>query len=145
MSVPKIDVVENPDPALREPIEKGLAAFNDQALGPGNREHLAIVLRDPETEDVIGGIWAIFFHKWLFVEYLFVPEALRGTGMGSSLMAKAEETARARGCKGVHLDTFEFQAPRFYEKLGYVRYGKLDNLVGREQYFYVKKFGATQA
>ena len=145
MDVPKIELVEKPDPALREPIEDGLMAFNDQVLGPSNREPLAIVLRDPEDEDIIGGIWAIFFRNWLFIEYLFVPEALRGSGAGSSLMAKAEEAARARGCIGVFLDTFDFQAPRFYEKLGYKQYGKLDTLVGREQYFYAKKFSSTDA
>lgn len=145
MTLPKISLIENPETTLRAPIEKGLMAFNAQTLGPANRENLAIVLHDPDTEDVIGGIWAIFFHNWLFIEYLFVPETLRGSGAGSSLMAKAEDAAKARGCKGVHLDTFDFQAPRFYEKLGYKRYGKLDTLIGREQFFYAKEFSESGA
>jgi GNAT superfamily N-acetyltransferase len=145
MTVTKIDLIKSPNPTLREPIINGLMAFNAQVLGPANRESIAILLRDPTDDEVVGGIWAIFSHEWLFIEFIFVPETLRGTGAGSSLMAKAEDAAKKRGCKGAHLETFDFQAPRFYEKLGYTRYGKLDSLVGCEQFFYVKKFSESEA
>ncbi len=141
MTLPRIDVVEHPDTTLREPILNGLIEFNARVLGPNTPEPLAIVLRDTDGETVIGGMWAIFIYDWLFVELLFVPENLRGSGVGRSLMAKAEEAASKRGCKGVRLDTYDFQAPGFYEKLGYKPYGKLDHLPkGHEQTFYFKKF-----
>jgi len=140
----KIELVQDPDSTLREPILNSLMAFNARTLGPANRESLAILLRDPDGDEIVGGIWAVISHGWLFIELLFVPETLRGTGSGSTLMAKAEDAARARGCKGVHLDTFDFQAPRFYEKLGYKQYGKLDTLTGHEQFFYFKKFSKSE-
>lgn len=140
MTRPKIDVVEHPDKSLREPILNGLIEFNAHVLGATTPEPLAIVLRDPSTDAVIGGMWAIFIYEWLFVELLFVPEEFRGDGIGCALMEKAENAAVQRGCKGVRLDTYDFQAPGFYEKLGYKPYGKLDHLPkGHAQTLYFKK------
>ena len=68
---------------------------------------------------MIGGLWGRTVYDWLFVEHLFVPEHLRGRGLGTALMRKAEEVAIARDCIGVCLDTFDFNAPGFYRKLGY--------------------------
>ena len=35
------------------------------------------------------------------------------------LLKRAEQAASDRGCKYVFLDTFSFQAPEFYKKMGY--------------------------
>jgi GNAT superfamily N-acetyltransferase len=42
-----------------------------------------------------------------------------GKVVGKALMAQAENIARANGCIGLWLDTYEFQARGFYEKLGF--------------------------
>lgn len=62
---------------------------------------------------------------WLDVDSVIVPEALRKSGKGTLLMKEAEAIARKRGCVGIRLETFTFQAPAFYEKLGYQLLGKL--------------------
>lgn len=78
-------------------------------------------------------------YDWLIVELVFVPEQMRGQGVGSSLLARAEEAAHARGCVGVWLDTFSFQARGFYERLGYAVFGTVENHpVGGERYFLKK-------
>ena len=61
----------------------------------------------------------------MFVELLFVPETLRGQGFGEKLMRQAEDLAREAGCTGIWLDTFSFQAPDFYKRLGYTEFGTL--------------------
>ena len=61
------------------------------------------------------------------VELLFVPESLRGQGIGAQLMERAETEGRRRGCGNAWLDTFEFQARGFYERLGYRCFGELAN------------------
>jgi GNAT superfamily N-acetyltransferase len=66
------------------------------------------------------------YYRWLFVELLFVPASMRGQGLGTELMRQAESVARARGCHGIWLDTFSFQAPDFYERLGFDRFGTID-------------------
>ena len=54
-----------------------------------------------------------------------MPETLRGRGIGTDLLRRAEAEALVRGCHGAWLDTFEFQARGFYERLGYRCFGEL--------------------
>jgi GNAT superfamily N-acetyltransferase len=101
---------------------------------------LAILLRDPADKQVIGGLTGRSLYDWLFIEWLVVPESLRGQGLGRDLMGRAEAVARARGCVGVWLDTFEFQARPFYEKLGYSVFGQIDDFPrGSCRYFLQKR------
>jgi len=67
------------------------------------------------------------FLGWLFIELLWVSDERRQRGLGRSLMQKAELEARKRGIGSVYLDTFSFQAPGFYKKLGYREFGKLND------------------
>jgi GNAT superfamily N-acetyltransferase len=67
------------------------------------------------TEDV----W-----QWLTVDVMWVDPALRGTRLGRAVLDAVEEQARARGCRWAKLNTWEFQAPGFYERCGYEVYGR---------------------
>lgn len=62
---------------------------------------------------------------WLRVEVLWVDEAARGRGIGSRLLAEAERLAREMGARNAALETFEWQAPRFYQKHGYEEVARL--------------------
>jgi GNAT superfamily N-acetyltransferase len=53
------------------------------------------------------------------VETFFLPEDLRRGGLGSRILAMAEEEARRRGCSRAVLSTIHFQAPGFYAKQGW--------------------------
>jgi len=75
---------------------------------------------------------------WLFVEALWVGEALRGRGIGRALMAGAEDFARAKDCHSAWLDTF--QAVGFYTRLGYERFGVLEDYPpGQSRHFLRKR------
>ena len=63
----------------------------------------------------------------------------RSRGHGSLLMQAVEREARRRGADLVYLNTFSFQAPRFYEKLGYRRYGVLSGHPRRASRLYYRK------
>ncbi len=103
-------------------------------------EQIAIMLKN-EAGNAVGGLWAKLYYDWLFVELLFVPENLRGEDFGTRLLTQAEQIARQKTCIGIWLDTFSFQAPGFYEKNGYERFGALkDYPKGRERIFFRKVF-----
>jgi GNAT superfamily N-acetyltransferase len=87
----------------------------------------------------VGGLWGRTGYDWLFVELLFVPESMRGRGVGTDLMRRAEREAAARGCHGAWLDTFEFQARGFYERLGYECFGELQRYPVGSARFFLKK------
>ncbi len=120
----KIELAEAPDEADRAAILAPLVAHNESQAGDGHYRLLALKLVDV-TGSTIGGLWGKSMYDWLFVELLAVPETLRGTGTGTALMQQAESVAVSRGCVGVWLDTFSFQAKPFYEKLGYAEFGVL--------------------
>jgi len=64
---------------------------------------------------------------------------MRGAGLGRRLIKQAEEEAVRRGCRGVWLDTFSWQARGFYEKLGYSVFGTIDDYPPGHQRFFLKK------
>jgi len=75
----------------------------------------------------------------LCVDLLFVPDTLRGRGLGSELMKRAEEEALARGCHSAWLDTFQFQARGFYERIGYQIFGELSDFPAGHARYFMKK------
>jgi GNAT superfamily N-acetyltransferase len=123
--LPEIIATDEPDLSARDAIGRGLEGFNEARNGPGEFRRLALLLRNPATSEIVGGLWGWTYRHWLTVELLFVPEALRGTGLGSELMRLAEAEAIRRGCRGAWLDTFSFQARGFYERLGYAVFGEI--------------------
>jgi GNAT superfamily N-acetyltransferase len=111
-------------PARRE-IIKGLRAFNVSAAGKMDHQPLTVTLR--ERQDIVGGLVGETFFGWLAIGLLWIADEHRGKGLGKSLMASAEDEARRRGARNAYVDTFSFQAPGFYEKLGYRTFGRLDD------------------
>lgn len=103
-----------------------LKAFNVQAVGDCESKPFAILLRDPETKAVIGGLWARSLWGSFYVDMLVAPDGARRGGIGGDLMRQAIDEARVRGCRDIWLDTFEFQARPFYEMLGFEVFGQLE-------------------
>jgi GNAT superfamily N-acetyltransferase len=134
-----LEVTDTPDAADRDAVIKGLIAYNEAKAGPTDWAPFHIRLRDG-TGAAVGGLAGRFAYQWLFVELLFVPEALRGQGVGADIMRKAEAAAIERGCIGIWLDTFEFQARPFYEKLGFSVFGTIEDYPpGSRRYFLQKR------
>jgi ribosomal protein S18 acetylase RimI-like enzyme len=63
--------------------------------------------------------------------------------MGARLLSEAERIAsRERGCHAARLETWDFQAPRFYEKQGYeVVCAVPDYPPGTTEYLLTKRLG----
>ena len=123
------------DESIRKAVVDGLIAYNRAKSGRHDYRPLVIAVEDAEGT-IVGGLWGRTAYDWLFVELLFVAESLRGRGLGAELMLRAETEAVARGCHGAWLDTFEFQARGFYERLGYECFGELgDYPRGSARYF----------
>ncbi|MER9883961.1 GNAT family N-acetyltransferase [Mesorhizobium sp. M0118] len=140
---PNIEIREQPDEADRQVILDGLNAYNLGMAGPYHYEPVAVLIKDPATGHTIGGLWARCNYDWLFIELLFVPEHFRGQKIGARLVSSAEQWALGQACIGVWLDTYEFQAPAFYQSLGYEIFGHLPHHPrGFGRYFLRKIFAA---
>jgi len=134
-----IVATDTPTGADRDAVLALLVAYNDSQAGPSGYQPLAVLLRDAAGL-TIGGLWGRSVYDWLYIDFLAVPERLRGKGVGSQLMRQAEAAAVARGLVGVWVDTYGFQARGFYEKLGYEIFGTLDDHPrGSHRFFFRKR------
>jgi GNAT superfamily N-acetyltransferase len=119
-------------------VIRGLRHFNEVRLGPKNESSVRFVVRGDDGS-VLGGLIGEIRWNWMYVSKLWVSDAARGKGFGTKLMQAAEDLARQRGCTDVSLDTFEFQAKPFYDKLGYRLFGTLHGYPPGYKQFYLTK------
>ena len=120
-----VSVTAEPSAADLDAVRAGLVAFNERLLGTDKPSPVGVFARRDGV--LVGGATGFTRWGWLFVEYLWVSDEARGGGLGTRLLRDAEATARERGCGKVWLDTFSFQAPDFYARLGYRQFGELDD------------------
>jgi GNAT superfamily N-acetyltransferase len=138
--IPKITLTDAPTPEMRQAIVDGLGAFNRSRIGIAVEPlPLALLLSEPDSDGVLGGLYGSTWTSYLHVNLLFVPEKMRGAGVGRALMMKAEAEAIRRGCTAATLDTYSFQARGFYERLGYSVFGTLDDYPPGHSRFYLTK------
>lgn len=113
------------DPVLEEAICAGLNTFNDQITGSNDRIPLTVIVRDPDTNEALGGIIGRSSLGLAFLDLFHLPDVLRGSGLGTEVLRMFEEEALRRGCRSAVLYTISFQAPGFYEKNGWIRFGEV--------------------
>jgi GNAT superfamily N-acetyltransferase len=133
MSEPVVSVTDSIEPSAREAIRQGLRDFNVARTGLGDRRDIAVLVEDPHTGETLGGLLGRTSRGMLFVDVFFLPEGLRGSGLGTRVLEMAEDEARRRGCRQAVLITLSFQAPGFYEKRGYRAFGQIE-----ERFFMTK-------
>ena len=113
------------DELRRFNVENNGAFFADRELPANAPRPLYVVARDSDGR-LLGGLLAETQFTWMKLSIMAVISAARGRGIGSRLLAAAEAEAFVRGCRYVYADTMDYQAPAFYEKLGYVIAGRLE-------------------
>ena len=119
-------------------VREALAEFNNAHVGADGHTPLNIV-EYGEEGSIIGGILGGTYWGWMYIDILWVHEKYRKCGIGSYLLAKAEEEALRRGCHHVHVDTMSWQAPDFYKKHGYEVIGVLPDIPsGNKKYLLMK-------
>ena len=132
----KIEYTDTPEWDI---IGGWISDYNKAQAGDDHPQRLCFVLKAPD-QSVVGGVIGIVFWDWLYVDLMYLPEALRGQGYGSQLLTLIEDEARRRGARHVHLDTFSFQAPEFYQRHGYRVFGELPDFPpGHTRYYLTKE------
>jgi len=134
----KIVPMEKIEDLVWEVVGSGLHHYNIQQAGADQGKSLCFVLLGPEQQ-VLGGVIGETHWGWLYISLMFIKEELRGQGYGHQLLILAEAEARQRGATHVYLDTFSFQAPKFYQQHGYQVFGELSNFPTGQTRYYLKK------
>lgn len=135
---PILTLTDAPDEAAKAAISGALNEFNDAKAGGSDRRSLAILVSDPETRKAVGGLLGRTSLGVLFIELFYLPENLRGNGLGRRIVQQAEDEAKRRGCTNAVLFTISFQAPGFYERCGYRSFGEIPGTQGISRFFMTK-------
>ena len=134
----------NPSKHEIEYVREALGQFNRERVGEDGHTPLNIVKYDADGK-TIGGLIGGTYWGWMYVDILWVDERYRRQGIGTKLLAAAEEEALRRGCHHVHLDTMSWQAPAFYQKCGYTVIGVLPDIPSGNQKYLLMKSLCVQA
>ena len=130
------------DEAAPEEIRRlvnGIAAHATDALGDPGFHPIAVFAED-EAGEIVGGVTGTVNWTWLSIKLLWVAPDLRGRGLGRRLITAIEDLGRRRGCRRAHVDTLGFQAPGFYERLGYEPFAELpDYAPGHPRVYFEKR------
>ncbi|MGJ8583531.1 MAG: GNAT family N-acetyltransferase [Marinosulfonomonas sp.] len=135
---PRFSITDQPNAEITK-LGKALGAFNDRDVGPADKRPLAVLAHDADQQ-LIAGVSGYTGWGWLYIQWLWVDAAQRGQGIAGDVLRQAETEARARGCRGAHIDTFSPVALRVYQRHGYEVFGEIPDFVaGRTRSFLSKR------
>ena len=112
---------------LRDYNRANNALFYEARERPENAPRAMNVVATDASGRIVGGLIGETQFYWLKIKYMSVADEHRRRGIGRQIMAAAETAAIARGCRYSFVDTMDYQAPIFYQKLGYEIAGRLPN------------------
>lgn len=99
--------------------------FNARATGYTDAQLLAATIHD-DAGEIIAGINGYTWGGCCELTHVWVHQRHRGQGLGRALLRAAESEAEQRGCGQIVVMTHSFQAPDFYQHLGYERKYAID-------------------
>lgn len=122
----EVSKVRTPTDSELKELAAGLRGYNEPFVPKTEPEKLATFIKT-DAGEVLGGCYGIINWGWLYIDWLWCHESIRGQGYGTKLISAMERHALSKGINHVKLETADFQALGFYQKLGYSIYGELDN------------------
>jgi ribosomal protein S18 acetylase RimI-like enzyme len=115
------------DAKAQSELTAGLESHGQVQDAPSyNKQRFNWTVRDDNGE-LIAALTADLLWDWMYIDELWVDDRCRGTGMGSKLMKQAEQYAIEHKLSGLWLWTQNWQAPVFYQKLGFVEFTRFDD------------------
>jgi N-acetylglutamate synthase-like GNAT family acetyltransferase len=99
-------------------VDAGLDAFNRSAADFASIKKLACFAR-ALSGAVVAGAVGRYWGEACELQQIWVRDDLRRSGIGTKLVHAFAQHARVHGCKLLYLETFSFQAPDFYRRLGF--------------------------
>ncbi|CAM3846671.1 GNAT family N-acetyltransferase [Nocardioides zeicaulis] len=111
-------VVGEADPSLDQRLNDELDRFN-KAATPGVPPARELTVKVEHDGRLVAGVSGWTWGDAAGIGMTWVHEDQRGSGLGGRLLGAFEREAADRGCTHVFVTSFTFQAPAFYERLGY--------------------------
>lgn len=135
----KITFEEKPSEAELDVLRNGLAEYAFSMFGQTTFSDITFFVRD-ESGTIVGGVHGNYgSFGWMYVDTLWVAERLRGKDYGTRLMKLIEDVGIRNGSTQAYLNTFSFQAPEFYKKLGYTVFAELEDFPKGHSRIFLRK------
>lgn len=122
-------------------IVKNFNVCKKQQAGAQSKRPYTLFIAS-QTGDIVGGCLGHIItcngEKYLYVNRLWVNEQHRKHKLGTKIMRELEQYATRNNCQLIQLETYEWQARGFYEKLGYTAIATVANVEhgsGGEHYY----------
>ena len=128
----------HPSDRAIQALHNEIIAYNIATAAIDTSRDLAVFLHDAHGQ-LMGGTVGTIWGQCVEITYIWVHPSLRGNGYGSRLLQTLEQEARAQQCHSAILDTYSFQAPYFYQRLGYEVFGVIDGYPRGYQKVFLKK------
>ncbi len=126
-------------PELKQQIMDGFAKHSIAQTGIDGLKEEVVLFEIREGKNLIGCVALQIFWGQLHIKYLFVEEAYRAQGFAKALMEHAFEFGRLKGCNFSFVETMNFQAPNFYQKLGFKIDFIRDRYAKETSFYYLSK------
>lgn len=112
-----IKLINNSDDELYKMIDEEFNKFAEKNKVKCNYKPFTFIAK--EDNKIIGIITGHSYYKEVHIADLIVLEEYRGKKIGSQLVKVVEEHYKGKEYNNINLTTYEFQAPKFYEKCGF--------------------------
>ena len=126
-----IKLINNSDDELYKMIDEEFNKFAEKNKVKCNYKPFTFIAK--EDNKIIGIITGHSYYKEVHIADLIVLEEYRGKKIGSQLVKVVEEYYKGKEYNNINLTTYEFQAPKFYEKCGFeiefIRKDKIKNFI----------------
>ena len=102
--------------------EKYLKMIDDEFNKYANKNNVVcdyVSFVAKENDNIVGIITGRSYYKEIHISDLIVLEQYRNKKIGSKLIEKVEEYYKNKGFENINLTTYDFQAPKFYQKCGF--------------------------
>lgn len=141
MSTEPIMMETNPTLEDQQFLEDRLYDYNVEQTGLDDGQGYAFFVRD-DHQEIRAGVAGWMWGGSCYIRSLWIHKDLRGQRVGTKLLQSVEQEALARGCQQIVLESFSFQAPGFYQKLGFETFAVLnEHPRGYQQHYLRKRLG----
>lgn len=136
----KIDIIYKTNPSSEEiqALYDGLAEFAQYQKKQDPIESFGFFIYGNDQK-IVAGLSGALYYGCLYIDTLWVKESLRHKKIGTQLLLAAEKLGKEKGCLFASVNTMDWEALGFYQKLGYLIEFKRDGYLHNSTLYFLKK------
>lgn len=134
----EIKFEENPTTADINILQNGIADYAKQMKRQEPLKFFAYFIRDNENQ-IKGGCNGCIYYGCLYIDNLWVVQELRGKSFGTQLMQLAEQFGKTNNALFSTVNTMDWEALGFYQKLGYELEFERKGYVNDSTFYFLRK------